>query len=246
MSHYTVGVITKNKPEYDEIAEILEPFDENIRVSPYIKADYEEVKKTFLEELERYKKKPDENAAHFAGLKIALAKDDIESIRDFNDWYGYYEKIDDEGNALSTYNPNSKWDWWEIGGRWCGMLDGEDTVKLSSLNRFPIGKYSEKKLAGMYPSEYDNYKTLITKGDFFRASFYQERYPTFEKYMAAAKDPEPFAFIDECGEWIEPGEMGWFGVDSSTPETQAEYTEKFWEMVNRLPDYYMTIVDCHI
>lgn len=35
------------------------------------------------------------------------------------DW-GY--KIDEEGNILSTYNPDSKWDWYSIGGRWSGYL----------------------------------------------------------------------------------------------------------------------------
>lgn len=35
------------------------------------------------------------------------------------DW-GY--KLDDEENLLSTYNPDSKWDWYSIGGRWSGFL----------------------------------------------------------------------------------------------------------------------------
>lgn len=34
--------------------------------------------------------------------------------------WGY--KLDDEENLLSTYNPDSKWDWYSIGGRWSGFL----------------------------------------------------------------------------------------------------------------------------
>lgn len=34
--------------------------------------------------------------------------------------WGY--KIDDDENLTSTYNPNSKWDWYCIGGRWDGFL----------------------------------------------------------------------------------------------------------------------------
>ena len=30
--------------------------------------------------------------------------------------------VDKDGNIISTYNPDSKWDWYEIGGRWSGML----------------------------------------------------------------------------------------------------------------------------
>ena len=43
-----------------------------------------------------------------------------------------YEKdmIDKNGDLLSTDNPNSKWDWYQTGGRWCGYLtkkSGEKT-----------------------------------------------------------------------------------------------------------------------
>lgn len=34
--------------------------------------------------------------------------------------WGY--EIDENENLLSTYNPNSKWDWYSIGGRWNGFL----------------------------------------------------------------------------------------------------------------------------
>ena len=34
--------------------------------------------------------------------------------------WGY--KLDDEENLLSTHNPDSKWDWYSIGGRWSGFL----------------------------------------------------------------------------------------------------------------------------
>jgi hypothetical protein len=29
------------------------------------------------------------------------------------------------GLERSTYNPKSKWDWWVIGGRWCGRIQGK-------------------------------------------------------------------------------------------------------------------------
>lgn len=35
------------------------------------------------------------------------------------DYKGY---MDEDGNILSTYNPNSKWDWYVIGGRWSGYF----------------------------------------------------------------------------------------------------------------------------
>ena len=32
------------------------------------------------------------------------------------------EETDSDGNIYSIYNPDARWDWWEIGGRWPGLL----------------------------------------------------------------------------------------------------------------------------
>ena len=34
------------------------------------------------------------------------------------------------GIYMSTYNPQSRWDWWVVGGRWEGMFDGEKDIDL--------------------------------------------------------------------------------------------------------------------
>lgn len=39
--------------------------------------------------------------------------------KEVQDW-GY--QIDENENLISTYNPDSKWDWYSIGGRWSGFL----------------------------------------------------------------------------------------------------------------------------
>lgn len=39
--------------------------------------------------------------------------------KEVQDW-GY--RIDEDENLISTYNPDSKWDWYSIGGRWSGFL----------------------------------------------------------------------------------------------------------------------------
>lgn len=39
--------------------------------------------------------------------------------KEAQDW-GY--EIDEDENLLSTYNPESKWDWYSVGGRWDGFL----------------------------------------------------------------------------------------------------------------------------
>ena len=39
--------------------------------------------------------------------------------KEAKDW-GY--NIDEAENLVTTYNPNSKWDWYSIGGRWDGYI----------------------------------------------------------------------------------------------------------------------------
>lgn len=50
--------------------------------------------------------------------------------------WGY--KIDDEENLMSTYNPDSKWDWYCEGGRWGAWLllkeKGEDGEPLNAIS----------------------------------------------------------------------------------------------------------------
>ena len=43
--------------------------------------------------------------------------------KEIEDW-GY--EIDEYENLLSTYNPESKWDWYSVGGRWNGFLHYKD------------------------------------------------------------------------------------------------------------------------
>ena len=56
--------------------------------------------------------------SHFVGLCFG---DNWE-----NDLEYYYEGLEvepyEEDDQMITYNPNSKWDWYSIGGRWSGFL----------------------------------------------------------------------------------------------------------------------------
>lgn len=58
-------------------------------------------------------------------------------------------------------------------------------------------------------------------------------------------DP-PYAFVTTNGEWVERGEMGWFGI-SSNEMNEDEWDSKFREYLKTLDkDIILTLVDCHI
>lgn len=111
MSHFTVLVIGDD-PETQ-----LAPYDENIVMEPYVKeAVSDEDKKSFME--------------------FYLEKGAINEDVSFEDAYSQHGeswnsnewKKNDAGiwEEWSTYNPASKWDWYQLGGRWAGFFKVKD------------------------------------------------------------------------------------------------------------------------
>jgi hypothetical protein len=101
MSHFTVLVIG------DDVERQLQPYheyectgikDEYVKFTP-TERTMEELQKTYEENKEKY---------------------NYESFEQFmKDYYGYNEENGVWGRVT---NPNAKWDWWVIGGRWTGFL----------------------------------------------------------------------------------------------------------------------------
>jgi hypothetical protein len=79
----------------------------------------------------------------------------VESVREFVEiWHGYktvpfgeepdleeghkygYALLNEQGDVVKVVkrtNPNKKWDWWEVGGRWSNKLQDVDGYKLNQL-----------------------------------------------------------------------------------------------------------------
>ncbi|MBQ3421439.1 MAG: hypothetical protein IJH34_07175 [Romboutsia sp.] len=236
MSHYSVAVIVpksideKSLNEYVDKA--LEPFDENLQVEPYIAYTKNELKKKY-EEYQQMVFKDKDNV---------LEKD--LSFEDFsNDYCGHGN--DEEGNALSTYNPKSKWDWYEIGGRWNNMIETKSSKKVNYARIKDIAfskKFNDLEKQKMKK----DYKELIKEGDFYKPEYYQRRYPTLESYIESF-DFSTYAILDKNGKWHESGQMGWFGISSSTPEEEENFYKSYMNLIN-LQDKndWLVVVDCHI
>lgn len=58
-------------------------------------------------------------------------------------WYG--RSLDYAGNLLTEYNPLSKWDWYEIGGRWAGQFILKEGIEPTAPN-FSWGWSKDDKL----------------------------------------------------------------------------------------------------
>lgn len=136
MSHFSVYVFTNDR----DVDSLLAPYDENITVAPYVEYTKEKAIEKVRKEIEDYKnsefykewlsdpikyKENYRNEEHIRYLEEDFPKKlkwtDEECYEDMKKWYDE-EMIDADGNLLSTYNPNSKWDWYGVGGRWNGAL----------------------------------------------------------------------------------------------------------------------------
>ena len=284
MSHFAMGVIVeKSKIEdatniNDVIAEQIAAYDENINVEEYDQQCYcigrqviDLATKVVVEE---------------TGKTVEDFREETKDIKDRDEadkrWHeltgDYFRRIDELESQLmknvipkldceecngtgfykSTYNPLSKWDWWQIGGRWTGLLDGykpsEDPDNIedcylcnaTGLRNDNVGRnireenpeYTCNGCQGTgkmlkWPSSWKRYE-----GDIASISVALE---DLEKYGGF------FGYVTPEKEWIEKGKMGWWAITTNEKDkdTWAEESKNILNKYNT-DDYLIVVVDCHI
>lgn len=113
MSHYTVLVAIEDPAR---LAEALDPFDENKEVEPW--KCYETgapAEHWSVRELREKGKLPAEGEITWPML--AAAHNEV-----FPDEKQIHVGDEDDAYTMSTYNGESKWDWYVVGGRWRGYF----------------------------------------------------------------------------------------------------------------------------
>lgn len=167
---------------------------------------------------------------------------DGEFDKEMND-YGYWE------------NPNAKWDWYVIGGRWSNNVllknDGRcDFAKLKDIN---FGVDNKQYVKNIRFWEIVVEDQPLKDGEerpfnLYKKEYYLKRYKDKEDYATRNSKHRTFALITPDGKWYEKGQMGWFGFEDTTNETIKNYDKNFENIVNKeeYQDYYFVLVDCHI
>lgn len=125
--HYCTFVIIGQDGDPDTlVAQVLAPFDEAREVAPYRK---------YLEsyEIARMAKhyKLDQHNLHALAERLA-------------DWVGWPGGVDRRGLFYTTtLNPDGRWDWYEIGGRWNGYMKGakRNVIRTRALRKSPHLKH---------------------------------------------------------------------------------------------------------
>lgn len=120
MSHFAVMVIG------DDVEEQLSKYDENIVVDEYCKGEVPEDEKKLM--IEYYEREKNETFNSFDECYTKYGKG----------WNSNRWRKDEDGKwkVYSTYNPLSKWDWWQVGGRFSGafITHIKKDVKVSDEN----------------------------------------------------------------------------------------------------------------
>ena len=167
MSHFCVYVFHDKNTSIDTL---LAPYDENLVVEPYVEYNKEEAIAKVRKEIEDYKngpyaeyiKNPEEYEKKYKCTKkyIEFLKNEFPKKINWTDDQCYddikedydSDMIDKDGNLLSKYNQKSKWDWYEVGGRWDGGIPMKTNTKLEikSCNECKVSQIDMDKIGTPY------------------------------------------------------------------------------------------------
>lgn len=172
------------------------------------------------------------------------------------------------------YNPEARWDWWEIGGRWSGFLRLKEQCRghydhLSREDRLEQIKKGvcDQALASYckFGRDEEIYQSRLEEWDRtfeearqpdrpeavwleLKSQYLLRQYGSREHFAEEEAQKHPYAFVTAEGEWHEAGRMGYFGMDDETPESRAAFNDEYDSYLEYAVEenLYITIVDMHI
>ena len=293
MSHFTVAVIT---PSLDSLEDLLAPFQENnmgdcpeaylefINVEAEYKQRYETDTAEYIELEEG-----DLVSAHdpmfckpiMGGMistqeipmhlkRVQVPHNQVySSFDEFMVQYMGYLSKDDKTDAWGYWeNPNAKWDWWKIGGRWSNMLllrSGEQvnvaqikdiffieqeqcegvTVEIEGMP-VPIDLAPKFQIGVAEASQ--QWEMAIAGKNLYKPEYYMKRYVNKQGFLREMLSIKTYAVLTPDGTWHASGEMGWFGISSESPEEARHFSNSYYDAFIKSadPEHFLVIVDCHI
>lgn len=204
--------------------------------------------------------------------QIAL-KDKYPMYEDYlKDWHGV-EDVEKQGY---DFNPNAKWDWYQLGGRWTGFFKlkprtagilGEPS--LVSDHRADYGTADQAMIRDIdfermiqdnfeeSSKNYDEFEALYNDGKLERGDGYwkygventgdcDHYIPETREHYLKRRAPITTFALLKDGKWYEKGEMGWWGMVSDEKDID-EWNSQYTKLLSELPeDTLLSVYDCHI
>lgn len=170
--------------------------------------------------------------------------------------YGGHEKPDGRDRYGYYANPNAKWDWFVVGGRWMGCLEENydprkdpENLETCTYCNGTGRRTDEVGRANKHLQEKCN--GCEGTGKKLKWHLREIGWSAPVSRLAAYKGDKfkemsmPFAFLTPDGEWIEEGEMGWWGCVSSQKK-KSDWKADVKRVYKKYPNHYVIAVDCHI
>jgi hypothetical protein len=320
MSHHGLLVcLDKSHLELEEALTLaLAPFDENMSVEPH--RDYVQggpadfwMTKYLVEQ------GWDFGGGDLTWLRVHSA---IKATPDLDEGGEYlYDEDMDRMYVMSTYNPQSKWDWWSIGGRYSQALvtvkDPDPTLLINPVeggnhgwrprpqagrlradgarmdqvfwdamrverhadvmrmwdvwenevvaktpplehrwsdlaDRAKMGDATWDEVRALYNSQprmarLRDKEVLDVLGYMVNAEAYEYGTRNDDLEVAYREGGLQYATLTKEGQWMDPGDMGWFGMSNDTPDSRHVYFNEARRYVDGLdPHDWVVVVDVHI
>lgn len=168
MSHFTVLVIG---PDHEK------------QLAPFHEFECTGINDEFVQDVDVTKEVLEEGLGYH-GLEDSTVTDESQVEKDGDHKYGY-AVVDASGNvikAINRTNPNKKWDWYQVGGRWSGYFQ---------LKPGAAGARGEAGLMGSSRNKGNGFADQTTKGaidsDAMRAAEAKKAGEKWDKAFAAAE-----------------------------------------------------------
>jgi len=169
------------------------------------------------------------------------------------------EDCNGSGTRMTTYNPDSKWDWWVIGGRWTGQLDADYDPRKDPANLVKCvickgtgdreGWVSYNESGERVFSDEQAEHCNGCNGCMGTGSSVNWTLKDYDKDIRLLSEVEitddviPFGIITPDGEWHQRAEMGWFAMTSNE---NNDWDKEARELLEKYKHCIAVVIDCHI
>lgn len=261
MSHFLmIAILPPDTREVEAtLAHLMAPYSEHLEVPEYLapcscrsfKSRPSQLREVSEEEaglLETI-----EQVAHSLGAEVyaVSADDQSPSSPEDNSPDPDCPECRGTGTHLSTYNPRSKWDWFQYGGRWTGAFDPNYDPEQDIENQEwchlcgGTGRRTDE-LAENFRRENPDFTCNGCEGRGMRVKW-PTAWKRFEGDLTVVAnippDLIPFAILTPDGQWHESGSAGW---QVASDQSQADWAAEVRSILESHRDCLAIAVDCHI
>ena len=207
MSHF-IGLVFVNTEE-NNLDFMLEPYDEQSETY----CEFEDCTDEIQQKFDSLPDKDERIGEDGKPYPYPCDKEHYPTFEALAEEYFGYRKSED-GFYGYTSNPDAKWDWYTIGGRWDGYIYDKDGHECNAAE---FDKVDWEKMF----------------------SPVEKTYTDFDGKEKTYNDTHiPFCLVTTKGEWFERGEMGWWAVVSNEKKEDEweEEVKSYVKMISELPE----------